>query len=191
MSDPLLTPAEAYAEVQALVARGGWLALDTETTGLEPHDQVIDIAVLDEQGRTYLESLVSTTIPMHPEVIAKTGLTPTALDGAPSWDYVWTAASMILAGREVVAFNAEFDRHAIEQTCRAHGLPMVEVRWTCAQQLLSPLWSRGHVSLARVCRDLGIAPGTHRALSDARAMVLAVQAVAASPMVVRPRDPPR
>jgi len=182
---PALTPEAAYAEIKNLVARGAWLGIDTETTGLTTTDQVVELAIVDPLGTLLFESLSRPTVPIPPEVSSKTGIWQAEVEHAPSWAEVWGQASQFLAGREVVAFNSGFDSEALAQTCAAHGVPLGTRRWTCAQQLLSPLWTRGHVSLAQVCQDLGVVPGTHRAAADARAMVQALLAVAAAPMVVR------
>jgi len=188
MPEPTLQPEAAYAAIVELVARGGWLGLDTETTGIEVHDQVVDLAIVTADGQVLFESLARTSLPIHPGAFAKSGIQADGLKCAPEWPEVWRRAADLLAGREVVAFNAEFDSGAIAQTCSAHSLAPIPVRWICAQRLLSPLWSREKVSLRRVCQDLAIEPGTHRAASDAVAMVRALRAVAERPMVVRIRE---
>jgi len=182
----LTLPTDALTAVQQLVHRGDWLALDTETTGLEAHDQVVDVALLDAEGRVLFESLSQPTVPFHPEVPPKTGLSDARVAGAPTWPEVWKRLGPLLEGREVVAFNAAFDSSMIEGTCRAHGLTPARVKWTCARRLLSPLWSRDRVSLRQVCLDLGIEPGTHRAKPDVEAMIRALRTVASRPLTVRP-----
>lgn len=185
----MLSPSDAYDAVRELVCRTEWVALDTETTGLGEADQVIEVAILSATGVVLLESLVRPAISVPAEVAAKTGLSMACLGGAPSWREVLPAVRRLLEGREVVAFHAAFDERLIRQTCTSNGLLSPAPRcWTCAQALLSPLWQREHVSLERVCRTLGIEPGTHRAAADTHATIRALRAVASRPMQLFPAE---
>lgn len=158
------------------------MALDTETTGLGETDQVVEVAVLAASGEVLLESLVRPSVPVPAEVAAKTGLSMSCLIDAPTWSQVAPELRHVLAGREVVAFNADFDRRLIEQSCRLFGQVAPSPRlWTCAQALMAPLWQKERVSLERVCRTLGVAPGGHRAAADTLATIRALRAVAAAP----------
>lgn len=97
---------------------------------------------------------------------------------APAWPEVWAQLGKVLAGREIVAYNAAFDSRLIAQTCAAHGQPIVDARWTCAKLMFTPLWPVDYLSLRQACHDLGVEPGTHRARPDAVAMVRAIHALA-------------
>jgi len=77
------------------------LYLDTETTGLGPTDQVVEIAILDPEGDPLVESLVRPTINIPPDAVAIHGITDEMVREAPSWPALWPTISPILKGREV------------------------------------------------------------------------------------------
>ena len=61
------------------------LFLDTETTGLGPADQVVEIAVLDAEGAVVFHSLVKPTVPIPAEATAIHGIRDEDVAGAPTF----------------------------------------------------------------------------------------------------------
>jgi hypothetical protein len=58
-----------------VVEEGEALILDTETTGLEAHDEVIQLAIVDMRGNVILQSLVRPTVPVGTEARTIHGIT--------------------------------------------------------------------------------------------------------------------
>ncbi len=172
-------------EVAACAA--GWLAqgplfLDTETTGLESLDQVIEVAVLDAGGAVLLETLVRPTVPVHPGAAAVHGISDEQLAGAPPWPDTLPRLQALLAGRLVVAHHAEFDRRLLAQTSQAHGLPVLigVAEWGCTLELLTASNDGRWPSLGRALDIAGARRGGgHRAAPDADACRRVVVALAA------------
>jgi len=106
----------------------GCVILDTETTGLYDAE-IVQIAVIDQDGAVLLDSLVE---PPHPEKALKKhkgvcaadihGLTPDKLKGAPTWTDIWPRLVEALAGRNLVIYNADYDWPIIRTMCDAYGL---------------------------------------------------------------------
>jgi DNA polymerase III epsilon subunit-like protein len=95
--------------------------LDTETTGLDDDAQVVEIAVVDEDGSVLFESYCRPTVPVDPGAQAVHGIGPNLLAGAPTWPEIADQVRHVLDGNEVVIFNAEFDTRILIQTAAAHG----------------------------------------------------------------------
>jgi DNA polymerase-3 subunit epsilon len=74
------------------------LVLDTETTGLEAHDQVIQVSVLSGTGEVLFDSLVRPTVAVHPEAARVSGLRDEQLLSAPPWSVVWPQLQSVLRG---------------------------------------------------------------------------------------------
>ena len=109
--------------------------LDTETTGLSPPgDEILEIGILDDQGRALIDSLVR---PVNhrtwPGAQAIHGISPADVANAPTLDELRPGIIETVKGREVVTYNALFDsrflpvelEHAAEIKCCM--LPFAEV----------------------------------------------------------------
>jgi DNA polymerase-3 subunit epsilon len=65
-----------------VLADDDWVIVDTETTGFSRDDVIIELAVLDGSGRTLLDSLIQSPIPILLAVQRLTGITPASLAAA-------------------------------------------------------------------------------------------------------------
>ena len=99
-----------------------FLVLDTETTGMEEHDQVVELAILDEHGRTLYHSLFKPDVPMNPFARRKNNISDAMMEHAPRFMDEWAKIRAILQNRRVLGHNiAEFDVQLIRQTLEAQN----------------------------------------------------------------------
>jgi DNA polymerase-3 subunit epsilon len=168
---------EVQRIAQELIARRP-LYLDTETTGLEDRDEVIEICVLDPDGRVLVESLVKPTVPISLDAGRVHGITQAMLEDAPSWPEVWPEVQQILEGRQIAVYNAEFDLRLMRQSHRTHGMPwtLENASFHCLMLLYARFYGRWNhrrggfqwQSLEAASRQSGISLlNTHRARDDA------------------------
>ena len=66
--------ARAREWAQWVLSTPGIVIIDTETTGIGPCDEVIELAVLDTHGRVLLDTLVRPTCPIDPGAARVHGL---------------------------------------------------------------------------------------------------------------------
>ena len=84
--------------------------LDTETTGLDSDDEIIEIAIVDAEGQVLLNTLVRPThLTEWPEAQAINGISPAMVADAPLLADIEEAIEMAVAGEDVVIYNAAFD----------------------------------------------------------------------------------
>jgi DNA polymerase-3 subunit epsilon len=153
------------------------LYLDTETTGLGPADEVIEICVLDSNGLVLLESLVRPLGQVSKGAVRVHGITPQMLVGAPGWQQIWPQLLAILDRRCVALYNAEFDLRLMRQTHARHALRWnLQMEVVCVMELYARYFghwdeARGDYrwqSLENAARQCGIElRPTHRAKDDA------------------------
>lgn len=97
--------------------------IDTETTGFETWDVVVEVAVLDTDGKLIFESLVKPKKPIPQAASAVHGITDVTVAWAPAWKEVWPELVRATHGRVAGFYNAEFDLRILRQSCGLNGIP--------------------------------------------------------------------
>lgn len=155
-----------------------YLALDFETTGLDPaRERVVEVGAIrfipGEAGVTEagsLSSLVNPGIRIPRQVIAIHGITDEAVEGSPRFPEVGPVLQALASGAYIVAHNAPFDLAFLRAELARAGLasplnPVIDTR-ILAKAAFPGLTSYKLVDLAT---RFGIDKGrSHRALDDAR-----------------------
>ncbi len=152
------------------------LYLDTETTGLERNDEIIEISIVDDLGNVVYESLVKPrkTIPFDATRVH--GITNAEVQGARTWPIIWTEIREVLRGKLIVMYNDEFDLRMMQQSYTLYNLPWKDKLTTFDLLKLYAqfrgIWDpkrRGYRyhSLANAGMHCGIdLPNAHRATAD-------------------------
>jgi hypothetical protein len=170
-----------------VVETGEPLILDTETTGLDATDEVVQLAIVDMHGNVLLNTLVRPTKPIAPEARAIHGITDQALADAPPFSDLYQTIAPLLRHRLVLAYNAAFDRRLLAQTCTTFGLPPLEVAtWDCVMERYACFWgewantgSYKPQSLSTACTQQGIdVQGHHEAVQDCLLTLSLIKAMA-------------
>ncbi len=156
------------------------LFLDTETTTDGESAEVVEVAVVGDDGAVVLDTLVRPQSPIAPSARAVHGIGVEELAGAPSIAAVWPCLAQLVGGRTVVAYNVAFDRRVLQRSATRHDLPPLDAEWVCLMEAYALLTGRSRViSLSAASRENGIVPrGAHRAVADARATLALLAAMA-------------
>jgi DNA polymerase III epsilon subunit-like protein len=162
----------AYERIQA----ADFIVLDTETTDLR--GEVIDLAIIDAAGRVQFNTLIKPVGRISANARAVHHIDHMMLTGAPTFAQIWPQARALLAGKVVIAYNADFDFRMIAASLSAHRMAAEVARhqqtrtcWHClmkqyARHVGASRWQRLDVAL----KEQGLpASNTHRALADAQA----------------------
>ena len=100
--------------------------LDTETTGLETSDEIVEISIVDDDGRVLFESLVKPSQPIPYSATQIHGITNQEVETARNWPAIWPQVRSILFGRLVVMYNEGFDMRMMQQSHARYRLPWKE-----------------------------------------------------------------
>ncbi|HML23699.1 MAG TPA: 3'-5' exonuclease [Aggregatilinea sp.] len=112
-----------------------FVIFDSETTGTGFQDELVQVGVIDGRGETVLDTLVKPTRPIDPGASRVHGLSAVHLIGAPAFKTVYPDLAAALGGKRVVAYNVDFDRRILYQSCALYDLPRVEAAaWECAMK---------------------------------------------------------
>jgi DNA polymerase III epsilon subunit-like protein len=168
------------------------LILDTETTGLGTNDEVIQLGIVDLHGTLLLDTLLRPTVPVGTEARAVHGIADEVLTNAPDFPDMHGTIAYLLSNRPVLAYNADFDRRLLTQTCAKHGFQPFEVaEWNCVMEKYACFWEErskaGHYksqSLSTACAQQGIGVhGNHEASKDCLLTLNIVQAMATGDVI--------
>lgn len=153
-----------------------YLALDTETTGLDPFSDRIVSAALAEPNQTK-EWLINPGIPISSEASAINGLTDEDVANAmhPA-DALREIANMLKEVEAIVAFNAAYDCTLLDQEFQRWEIPTADLY---EKMVLDPLLldrvimphRRGKRTLTALCKyyEIDANPTWHTAGGDAKA----------------------
>lgn len=146
-----------------------WCVLDTETTGLGPYDEVIEIGVVDDAGNTLADLRARPVKPITARSLAVHGLDAATLASERSWPSVWPALEARIRDLPVLAWNAAFDLRLLRQTCARYHLPLRTPRFLCLREVFREQHPVARGTLDAACLVLGLAVRpSHRALADAK-----------------------
>jgi DNA polymerase-3 subunit epsilon len=162
-----------------LAAPSQWVVLDTETTGLGLTDEVIQVAVVAPDGAALLDSLVRPAsrgdIPASASAIHH--ITIDMLAGAPTFAQLAPRLAEVVAGKRIIAYNADYDRRLLKQTALMSGGRAPQTQWECAMLTYSRFVGEWD-SRKNDYRFQRLPSGDHSAAGDCRATLKLIELMA-------------
>lgn len=116
------------------------IIVDVETTGLltrDPQTEVVSLSMINPQGRPLLAALVNPGRPIPMESQKIHGIEDREVKDAPPFSVIGDLASIIMAGKHVVAFNAGFDVHLLVHLMGKYDIPVPDFEVSCAMEMYS------------------------------------------------------
>lgn len=139
MSTPLATARQRVLYEARELWRRGFVTFDTETTGLESEDQIIQWAVCLQEGEIVGSGFIKPTVPISDGAFKKHGIREEDLVAAPPFAQVWPTMRELLIGKTVVMYNDAFDLGMLWSSARAYqiDIPYDAITSVCAMQLFA------------------------------------------------------
>lgn len=147
-----------------------FIMLDTETTGLENDDEVVELGIIDARGNELYSCTFKPEKEVNPEAAKVSGLTNEKLAGSPLFKDEWPKIKAVIADHPVIAHNIDFDSRLLAQTARKYGLEddykfarMYDTRDMARKAFKM---QRGGYSMQSLSDVLGLGTEKHRAVED-------------------------
>lgn len=106
--------------------KNDWVILDTETTGLDSIDEIIQISIINGIGEPLISNqLIRPSCPISEGARRVHGISIEMLDGAPSFFDVMPWIQGALYGKSLVIYNAAYDLRMITQSIVATGVNII------------------------------------------------------------------
>ncbi len=160
------------------IAGEEFLVLDTETTGLDD-GEIVQIAIVHSSGQTLLDTLVKPAKLIPADATRIHGITEDMVKNAPTWPELTENLKALLDGKNVVIYNAVYDRKMMHKSQERHGLDKIEWKeiatFHCAMEAFAEFYGdwneyRGNYrwqKLVTAARHFGVkVENAHNALGD-------------------------
>lgn len=159
-----------------------FVVLDTETTGLHRPAEIIDICIIDSKGEIVLNTLIKPRIQISEFITGITGITNDMVEDYAYWTEVKPFVLNAIQGKDVITYNAKFDRHMMHCSDDMWGLGTTDYKlnseWHCAMEAYAEhahVWNdfyqnwKWHKLADAMLRESLLMPLAHRAKADAQA----------------------
>ena len=124
----------------ALLNSSEYVILDTETTGVEDDDEIIQLTCLDIAGNVLYDGYFSPLKTSHWRAAKKHKLSKYFLAKQPKWEDEWPKIASLLQGKTILVHNSDFDQRLIQQTCQRYGLePDLNLTFICTMPFVKSL----------------------------------------------------
>jgi DNA polymerase III subunit epsilon len=182
-----------FDQITEIVRTGDFLVMDTETTGSRRPAEIVEIAVVNSSGMPLYNQRIKPVLGIPASATAIYGITEDAVANCPSWADVKPVLMNIIRGKNVLTYNATYDRHMLHCSDTASQLAHTNYRsnanWYCAMEYYAQYWGAFDgwhdapkwQKLTVACYQQKIDISTfnaHGALADAQMTLLLLQHVA-------------
>lgn len=136
-SQPAPEPITALQQLEAAYKRANWVILDTETTGLD-RGEIVQISIVGMDGKPLLNTLVKPVRSIPHDAQRIHGITDEMCAKAPGWREIAPLALLAIQGKDLLVYNATYDRKMMHQAGEAAGMTKIEWReaanWVCVME---------------------------------------------------------
>jgi DNA polymerase III epsilon subunit-like protein len=170
-----------FAEWCSEVINGDEYAfIDTETTGLQRSDQIIELAIVATSGQVLYNKLLQPSCPISESAMNTHRITEAMVAEAKCFREEWPEIEAAIGGRIVISWNWKFDERMLKQSAAAHRIEWPFINGECAMLGYTEYYSlQKWEKLQDACTREGIDfLQDHRALSDTFATLQVIRAVA-------------
>lgn len=161
-----------------------YLIMDTETSGLDDDDEIIQIAIIDLDENVLYNTLIK---PKAKKSISRDstlihGLSKKDLKEAPFFETEISKFINVINDKTILMYNAEFDARMLQQTCYANNCEKFKLSYWCVMKEYSKFvgeWNDYHNDY----RYQKLSGGDHTALGDCKATLRVLKKMAKSDLV--------
>lgn len=134
-----------------------------DTEAVQRPDELIEIAIIDFQGKTVYNTLVRPTHLIDWRISALTGITNQMVEDQPTITQVMKDLQQITDNKTLMSWGIDYDRTLLKKSSAATGIAL-NCRFCCAQRIHMGLIE--DINQIALSKAAGCPDQTHRALDD-------------------------
>lgn len=165
--------------------KDNYLIFDTESTGLNENDEIIQMSIIDlhknELYNTLIKPKLKKSISRDATIIH--GLEKKDLIEAPYFETAIHKFLQVIENKTILIYNAEFDIRLLQQTCYANDCPKFPLSYWCVMKEYSKFigqWSEYHQDY----KYQKLPGSNHTALGDCLATLKIIEKMAKSELLI-------
>jgi DNA polymerase III subunit epsilon len=164
-----------------LEKKNSYVILDTETTGLEDEDEIIQMAIIDLEKNVLYNTLLKPKLKksISRDATMIHGIKKNDLIDAPYFETAVHKFLDVTENKTILIYNAEFDIRLLQQTCYANRIKKFPLSCWCVMKEYSKYvgeWNEYHQNY----RLQKLKGGDHTALGDCLATLTTIEVMAKS-----------
>jgi DNA polymerase III subunit epsilon len=154
------------------------VVIDTETTGLDSDDEIVEIAICNLQRQPLFQSLVKPTKEVSIGAFNCHGISQELLSDAPTFPEVYDRVEITLRNKLILGWNIHFDLKRILYCCSLYGQKISNFSGVCDVMNIYAEWFGDYSDYHKSYRWQPL-NGGHRAMADCLAVVDRINTMAA------------
>jgi len=121
------------------------IIIDTETTGLDIDDEIVEICVIDLSGEILLNTLIKPSKPINLRASEIHNIYDKDVENSPIWSEVYKQFLDIIKDSDIYIYNSEFDTRIINQTSQVYDLDEIDFeKCFCVMHEYAEIWGDFH-----------------------------------------------
>jgi DNA polymerase-3 subunit epsilon len=168
---------KAVREARNLISTD-FVVLDTETTGLNESDEIIEITIIDQEGSVLLSQRIKPEKEITDKASEINGITMKDLENCPNFAEAWASIRPLIAGKVIAAYNSGFDKRMLENCIAHYNVDSDKYQWQCIMNITTIFFGR-KMKLVDACKKCGIQiDPDHSSNNDALASLYLIKYIA-------------
>lgn len=182
MSSEIIVPYPFIPFCQSVIRSGDFLIADTETTGFDRTSEVVELSIIEARsGKVVYDGFLKPIGSIPQDAMDVHHITEVMVRDSPSIKDEWPRICEAVSGRNLIFYNASFDKRLLEQSLLLHGAgPLPRWQFYCAMVGYAKFWKAPpkpgktdpkwqSLEYATLQQGIKLPPGLHRALADCNA----------------------
>lgn len=119
-----------------------YLIMEMATTGDRKNDEIIQLVLLDMNGRLLMNQYFKPQTQISKEAMERHHINSLLLKRQPQWDEVWPKVKEFVENRTVLIPKTSYGVRLFEQTCKRYGTEMnFQLRCLCSRETIQHKFS--------------------------------------------------
>lgn len=119
-----------------------YLIMEMATTGDGKNDEIIQLVLLDMNGRLLLNQYFKPQCQISKSAMARHQINGLLLKRQPQWDEVWSKIKEFIENRTILIPNTSYGIRLFEQTCKRYGISLdFQMNCICSRETIQHKFS--------------------------------------------------